>query len=71
MNKEELNWLLQTIKDTATAKRFVAAQYQHERISLEVMADVSREQGWITRSLTLATRHSTECATTELPIAVA
>ena len=26
MNREELNWLLQTIKDSTTAERFVAAQ---------------------------------------------
>jgi hypothetical protein len=41
MNKEELNWLLETIKDTETAERFVLAQYEHGRISPEVMADVA------------------------------
>ena len=41
MNKEELNWLLQTIKDAETAERFVLAQYERGRISLQVMADVS------------------------------
>jgi hypothetical protein len=47
MNREELNWLLQTIKDDVIAKRFVLAQYEHGRISLKVMADVGRERGWI------------------------
>ena len=50
MNREELNWLLQTIKDAKTAKRFVLAQYKRERISLQVMADVARERGWINRN---------------------
>jgi hypothetical protein len=47
VNREELDWLLQTIKDAATTERFVLAQYEHGRISLEVMADVARERGWI------------------------
>jgi hypothetical protein len=50
MNREELNWLLQTIKDAGTAARFVTAQYASGRISLEVMADVARERGWINRT---------------------
>ena len=75
MNREELNWLLQTIKDAETAKRFVLAQYERERISFQKMTDVARERGWINRIanqfLTTATRHSTECVTTtELPIAI-
>ena len=41
MNREELNWLLQTINDAETAERFVLAQYERGRISLQVMADVS------------------------------
>jgi hypothetical protein len=28
VNREELNWLLQTIKDAETAERFVLAQYK-------------------------------------------
>jgi hypothetical protein len=75
MNREELNWLLQTIKDAETAELFVSAQYERGRISFQMMADVGREQGWINRTanqfLTMATRHSTEYATTELPIAIA
>jgi hypothetical protein len=75
VNREELNWLLQTITDAETAERFVLAQYGRERISLQVMADVARERGWINRAanqfLTAAIRHSTEYATMELPVAIA
>jgi hypothetical protein len=75
MNREELNWLLQTIKDTETAERFVLAQYERGRISSQMRADVARERGWINRNtnqfLTTATRHSTENATTKLPVAIA
>ena len=75
MNKEELNWLLQTIKDAKTAELFVLAQYERGRISFQMMADVARERGWINRTtnqfLTTATHHSTEYATTELPVAIA
>jgi len=75
MNREDLNWLLQTIKDAKAAQRFVLAQYERGRVSLQVMADLARERGWINRTakqfLTTATRHPTEYATTELPIAIA
>ena len=57
MNKEELNWLLETIQDARTAERFVSAQYERGRVSSQVMADVARER--------------TEYATTELPVAIA
>ena len=74
MNREELNWLLETIKGAETVKRFVLAQYERDRISSQAMADVARERGWTTHTanqfLAMATRHSTEYATTELPIAV-
>ncbi len=73
MNREEVNWFLQTIKDAETAERFVLAQYERGRISFQMMADVARERGWINRTanqfLTMATRHSTEYATPELSIA--
>ena len=75
MNKEELNWLLQTIKGAATAERFVLAQYQRGRISFQMMADIARERGWISPTanqfMTTATCHSHEYATTELPVAIA
>jgi hypothetical protein len=75
VNREELNWLLQTIKGAETAERFVLAQYDRGRISSQVMADVARERGWINRTanqfLTTATRHATEYATTKLPVAIA
>jgi hypothetical protein len=41
MDREELNWLLQTIQDTETAKRFVLAQYKRGRISFQLMADMA------------------------------
>jgi RNA polymerase sigma-70 factor (ECF subfamily) len=47
MNREDLNWLLQTIKDPETEKRFVVALYGRGRISSQVMADLARERGWI------------------------
>jgi len=75
VNREELNWLLQTIKDAQTAERCMLAQYERGRISLQVMADVARERGWINRTanqfLTTATGHSTGYATPELPIVIA
>jgi hypothetical protein len=75
INREHVNWLLQTIKDAEDAEGFVLAQYECGRISLEVMTDVAREQGRINRTanqfLTTATRRSTEYATTELSSAVA
>jgi len=75
VNRAELNWLLQTIKDAETAERFVLAQYQRGRISLQVMADVARERGWINSTanqfFTEATCRLNEYATTELAIAFA
>ena len=75
MNREELNWLLQTIKDAETADRFALAQYQRGRISFQMLADVAREQGCINPAanqfMTTATRHSNEYASTELPVAIA
>jgi hypothetical protein len=63
---------LQTIEDTNNAERFVLAQYERARISYQVMADVARERGWISR---LADRFSTpqptEYAATALPVAIA
>jgi hypothetical protein len=43
MNREEVNWLLQTIKDPENAKRFLLAQYQRGRISLQLLNDVAPE----------------------------
>ena len=75
MNREEVNWLLQTIKDAQTAERCMLAQYERGRISLQVMADVARERGWINRTanqfLTTTIRHSSEHTTTGLSIAIA
>lgn len=49
MNESDIGWLLQTIEDPETAERFVAAQYHRGRISHQVMTDISRECGWISR----------------------
>jgi hypothetical protein len=75
MNREEVNWLLQTIKDAENAERFVLAQYERGRISLQVMTDVAQERGLINRTanqfLTTATHRSNEYATTGLTLAIA
>jgi hypothetical protein len=75
MDKGELKWLLQTIKNAETAELFVWAQYDRGRISSLLMANVGRERGWIygnaNQVLTVTTPHPTEYATTELPIAIA
>lgn len=46
MNSDEMNWLLQTIEDPKTAKRFVQAQYRRGRIPYQVMASLARERNW-------------------------
>ena len=75
MNREEVNWLLQTIKDPGDAKRFLLAQYQRGRISLQLMNDVAPERGCITRTttplLTTATERWTEPAAMALVFATA
>jgi hypothetical protein len=74
MNREELNWLLQTIKNAETAERFMLAQYQRGRISLQMMTDVAQEWSWInytTNQFMAASRNSDEYVTTELPVAFA
>ena len=75
MTAEELNWLLQTIKDPADAERFVLAQYERGRISFQLMADVARKRGWIGRTanqfaITTAS-YLAGFTTTEFPIFVA
>jgi hypothetical protein len=75
MNREEVNWLLQTIADAETAERFVLALYERGRISLQLMTDVARERGAINRNRnqfgTTATRYTEEYPATELPVAIA
>jgi hypothetical protein len=75
MNREELDWLLQSIKDAETAERFVLAQYQRGRISFQLMADVAREREWINPTadqfMTMMTRSNNEYATTELTVTFA
>jgi hypothetical protein len=73
VDREELNWLLQTINDAEAVERFLLAQYEHGRISIQVMTHVALERGWINlttnRFFAAAARHST--VKTELPVAVA
>ena len=75
MNREELNWLLQTIKDPETAERFVLAQYQRGRISFQMMTDVAQELSRINPTanqfMTTMTSHSNEYAAMELPAVIA
>lgn len=69
MDADELRWLLRTIEEPQTARRFVLAQYERGRISLRVAADVVRERQWITQSaiqaLATATHRSLEYAPME------
>jgi hypothetical protein len=46
MNADEMNWVLQTIEESETAKCFVQAQYKRARISHEVMTNLARERCW-------------------------
>ena len=46
MSSDEVNWLLQTIKDPENARRFVQAQYQRGRIPYHVMASLARDRNW-------------------------
>ena len=75
MNREELNWLLQTMKDGASAERFVLAQYERGRISFQLIVDIARERGWIngaaSQFATTTTCYLTEFVTAEFPISIA
>ena len=75
MNREEVYWLLQTIKDPGDAKRFLMAQYQRGRISLQLMNDVAPERDCTTRTTTpllaTATERWTEPAAMALVLAFA
>jgi hypothetical protein len=75
VNREEVNWLLQTIKDPQNAKRFLLAQYELGRISLQLMNEVAPERDCINRSttplLTTATERSTEHSLMALLLATA
>ena len=46
MNADEMNWLLQTIEEPDTAKRFVQAQYELGRISYQLVEDLARQRDW-------------------------
>ena len=74
MSEKELNWLLQTIEDPATAERFVLAQYERGRISFQLMAKLARKRGWIGRTRNqfaiTTTRYSNEYTATQVPSAI-
>jgi hypothetical protein len=46
MNTDEMNWLLQTIEEPETAKRFVQVQYELGRIPYQLVVDLARQWGW-------------------------
>ena len=75
MNREEVNWLLQTIYDAKDAELFVRAQFERGRIPAKVMNQVAREQGWIRRTanrlLAAAASHPAEYAASEASSATA
>ena len=67
MNREEPNWLCNRSQDAETAEHFVLAQYERERISFRIMADVARERGCFCSKSILdhGGHHSTECTKTQ------
>lgn len=69
MNREELNWLLQTIKSSENAERFLLAQYKRGRISLQLMNDAARERDWTTSATSPSLTRATECAAMALVFA--
>jgi hypothetical protein len=75
MNREQVNWLLQTIKEPGDVKRFLLAQYERWRISLQLMDDIAPELDCINRattpSLTTSPKHSAEHAAMALVFATA
>ena len=75
MNREEVNWLLQTIKDPGDAKRFLLAQYERGRISLQLMNDVASERDCVNHTTiplsTTATERWTEHSAMALVLATA
>jgi len=75
VNREEVNWLLQTITDPENVKRFLLAQYERGRISLQLMDDIAPERDGINRAttppLTTAKEHSTEHSAMALVFATA
>jgi len=54
MNREELNWLLQTIKDAENAERFVLAQYERGKQFLTMATCHSTEYATTESSVGIA-----------------
>jgi hypothetical protein len=73
MNSDEVNWLLQTIKDPENARRFVRTQYQRGRIPYHVMASLARDRNWTDWPAVEkpAALNSMECNTTRQEILAA
>jgi hypothetical protein len=69
VNREELNWLLQTINSSENAERFVLAQYKRGRISLQLMNDVAAERDWTTCTTSPLLTEATEYAAMALVFA--
>ena len=46
MNADEMNWLLQTIEEPETTKRFVQAQYELGRIPYQLIVNLAQQRGW-------------------------
>lgn len=46
MNSDEMSWLLQTMGDPETAKRFVQHSTTAGEFRYQVLADLAREHGW-------------------------
>ena len=66
MNADEMNWLMQTIEEPETAKRFVQAQYELGRISYQLVVDLARQRDWTDYPpvrIWAAPPTSVECAT--------
>jgi hypothetical protein len=69
VNREELNWLLQTITSSENAERFLLAQYKRGRISLQLMNDVAPERDWTTCTTSPLLTRATEYAAMALVFA--
>ncbi len=50
MTAQELNWSLETIPDAANTQRFVVAQCERGKISLQLLADVARKRVGVKRT---------------------
>jgi hypothetical protein len=70
MNREEVKWLLQTIKDPENVKRFLLAQYERGRISLQLIYDIAPERDRINHTTTPILTTATEPSAEHLAMAL-